>query len=210
MTDWSVYYFGGVDLMTVNTKEKILNSAVNLFSKNNYHAVSMNQIAEDADLSKGTLYWHFDSKEELFSKILIRGIDYFKKRFREILNSEQKTEDKIYSLVEIVVNTFSENMNLIILFKNNSPIITQELEDKKCQQHQGFLDIISQIIEEGIKRGAITAKKANELSLMVLSILFSDQIIRMLRNNSSQKQIQKTIDFIYDFIMYGITGKESN
>lgn len=208
MTDWSVYYFGGVDLMT-NTKEKILNSAVNLFSKNNYHAVSMNQIAEDADLSKGTLYWHFDSKEELFSKILIRGIDYFKKRFREILNSEQKTEDKIYSLVEIVVNTFSENMNLIILFKNNSPIITQELEDKKCQ-HQGFLDIISQIIEEGIKRGAITAKKANELSLMVLSILFSDQIIRMLRNNSSQKQLQKTIDFIYDFIMYGITGKESN
>lgn len=195
--------------MTVNTKEKILNSAVNLFSKNNYHAVSMNQIAEDADLSKGTLYWHFDSKEELFSKILIRGIDYFKKRFREILNSEQKTEDKIYSLVEIVVNTFSENMNLIILFKNNSPIITQELEDKKFQ-HQGFLDIISQIIEEGIKRGAITAKKANELSLMVLSILFSDQIIRMLRNNSSQKQIQKTIDFIYDFIMYGITGKESN
>ncbi|MFW5749203.1 MAG: TetR/AcrR family transcriptional regulator [Halanaerobium sp.] len=192
-----------------NTKEKILNSAVNLFSKNNYHAVSMNQIAEDADLSKGTLYWHFDSKEELFSKILIRGIDYFKKRFREILNSEQKTEDKIYSLVEIVVNTFSENMNLIILFKNNSPIITQELEDKKCQ-HQGFLDIISQIIEEGIKRGAITAKKANELSLMVLSILFSDQIIRMLRNNSSQKQLQKTIDFIYDFIMYGITGKESN
>ncbi|ADQ14295.1 TetR/AcrR family transcriptional regulator [Halanaerobium hydrogeniformans] len=53
-----------------DTKQCILNSAVKVFSENNYHAASMAMIAEEAGVSKGTLYWHFDSKEELFREIV--------------------------------------------------------------------------------------------------------------------------------------------
>ena len=67
--------------MAEDTRNEILESAVQLFSKNNYHAVSMSEIAEGAGVSKGTLYWHFDSKKELFHEIALKGMNYFCKKF---------------------------------------------------------------------------------------------------------------------------------
>jgi len=63
--------------MAKDTREEILEAALNMFSINNYHATSMSMIAEEAGVSKGTLYWHFDSKEDLFRELVLAGFDYF-------------------------------------------------------------------------------------------------------------------------------------
>lgn len=53
-------------------KEKILQSAVRLFADKGYQATSIQDIADDCSIAKGSLYKHFSSKEELYVSILQR------------------------------------------------------------------------------------------------------------------------------------------
>lgn len=56
----------------INTKEKILQSALKLFSRNGYEAVSMKDIADSLSLTKAAIYKHYASKRDIFDQIVLR------------------------------------------------------------------------------------------------------------------------------------------
>lgn len=53
-----------------SSRERLLDGAVRVFARRGYRGASMNEIAAEAGLSKGALYWNFASKEELFFDLL--------------------------------------------------------------------------------------------------------------------------------------------
>lgn len=55
---------------TDNTKDSILSVATRLFSRFGFHKTSMDEIAKIARKAKGSLYYHFASKEELFREVV--------------------------------------------------------------------------------------------------------------------------------------------
>lgn len=196
--------------MASETKKSIIESALKLFSKYNYHNVSMNQIAEGAEVSKGSLYWHFDSKEELFREILIDGIDYFNEIFKEIAAKNIAAEEKIYQLIEQVIKILYQNIDFITIFKNNINLINQEFEEYSQAKHQENIDALTRIIDEGIESGLFVDQDSENISLMILSLLFSDQIrFLLLKEHQKENKIEEQIDFIYNFILNGICRREN-
>jgi len=55
---------------TGNTQERILKQAMRLFFEQGYHGTTIDDITKAAGLTKGALYWHFRSKEDLLKKII--------------------------------------------------------------------------------------------------------------------------------------------
>lgn len=51
-------------------RAQILDAALRCFARKGYHAAKVDDIASDSGLSKGAIYWHFDSKEEIFLALL--------------------------------------------------------------------------------------------------------------------------------------------
>jgi len=191
--------------MAEDTRGKILKSAVQLFSKNNYHAVSMSEIAEGAGISKGTLYWHFDSKEDLFREIT-NGMNYFNNQFKKIVQTDQNSNEKIHHLIKFVLNTLVEHLNMIIdVFRNNVELISNEFKDTIEAKHKENIDVVAEIIKQGIDEGIIKNENPVDISTMLLSVLFTPQTKELL----DHAQVEKKINFIYDFIMNGISRKEN-
>ena len=56
-------------------REQILEAAYQLFHETGFSAATMDQIAERAELAKGTLYLYFKSKEEVYYALLDRGLE---------------------------------------------------------------------------------------------------------------------------------------
>ena len=55
---------------TADTREKILTAALEIFSAKGFHGTTVDEIAERAELGKGTVYRHFHSKKGLFSELI--------------------------------------------------------------------------------------------------------------------------------------------
>ena len=67
-TERSVFIFKSNTMK--DTKEFILKSAYDLFLRNNYEAVTINKISEATQLTKGAIYHHYASKEEIFKAVV--------------------------------------------------------------------------------------------------------------------------------------------
>jgi AcrR family transcriptional regulator len=191
--------------MASDTRDEILNSAVQLFSKKNYHAVTMTEISNGAGVSKGTLYWYFDSKEELFREIALTGMEYFHDEFEDIAQKDITTNDKIYQLICFVLKTLAEHLNMLDVFRNNVELISVEFKNVIENSHQKNINIVSKIIKQGIKEGVIKSENPTDMAIMILSVLFTPQTKELLDNST---KVEKKINFIYDFIMNGISRKE--
>jgi len=66
------------------TRKKIIDAAVDLFTQVGYQATGLGDIIERAELTKGALYYHFDSKEALATAIIEEGADRALTAFRTI------------------------------------------------------------------------------------------------------------------------------
>lgn len=72
-----------------DTKQRILDSSLELFASKGYAGTSMNDIISQVGISKGSVYWHFKSKEEIFVRVLTTNYA----KWIDLVNSELKTID---------------------------------------------------------------------------------------------------------------------
>ncbi|MBO4516349.1 helix-turn-helix transcriptional regulator, partial [bacterium] len=73
----------------MNTKEKIFDVSLDLFSKKGYDSVSLREIAEEVGIKKSSIYSHYPSKEAILMDIFECFTDFFK--YDELLNSKDFT-----------------------------------------------------------------------------------------------------------------------
>lgn len=82
------------------TKRKIFEISTKLFAQKGYDATSIEEITSVVGVAKGTLYYHFNSKEELFNQLIQDGIDFLKK---SIDIKTRKTETLVERLRKIII-----------------------------------------------------------------------------------------------------------
>lgn len=70
-----------------STRESILNVATRLFGRFGFHKTSMDEIAKIARKAKGSLYYHFASKEDLFREVIVTEIGNLKNQLSMIVNN---------------------------------------------------------------------------------------------------------------------------
>ncbi|MFC0416192.1 TetR/AcrR family transcriptional regulator [Cytobacillus solani] len=73
-----------------DTINKLMQSGIELFSKQGYSATSIDQIVKHAGYSKGGFYAHFSNKEEFFLKLIKEGIDFFFEDLQAVLNKKDR------------------------------------------------------------------------------------------------------------------------
>jgi AcrR family transcriptional regulator len=77
------------------TKDIIVSVANKLFSRFGFQKTSMDEIAKTARKAKGSLYYHFASKEELFKEVVSREMSVLKNQLSDIVhNTELNAKDK--------------------------------------------------------------------------------------------------------------------
>ncbi len=133
----------------MNTKDKILNKALELFNSEGSSNISTNHIAKALDMSTGNLYYHFKNKESIIRTLLQRMIEEYDEVFRE--NFPKKEEIILESLLFDDTKTaikykFLYN-ELNILFKRDKELEAIFIENQ-TKREKVFNDIFKFLQEK--------------------------------------------------------------
>jgi AcrR family transcriptional regulator len=137
-------------------RQEMLAAALELFSENGYHSVSMHQIAEKAEFAIGTLYKFFQNKEDLYKALVLEQCDHFEDA---VLRAIEEPDDEIEKLRQYV-RTKSEriraNLAFVRLFlaerRGASFNIKAGLDDELRSRHYAFLERLASVFESGIRK----------------------------------------------------------
>jgi TetR/AcrR family transcriptional repressor of uid operon len=136
----------------IEIREKIVDAAIITFSKHGYDRTKMDDIAETANLSKGTIYLYFKSKEDLFYAISENNIKALKEQLSVLF---AKGEDLISDSQKFYVNfrKTSEQSDKVFLETIAESSRNQRLREMLYHQRMKVLDIVTEYLKLQIKKG---------------------------------------------------------
>jgi len=157
--------------MVEATKRKILEAAAKCFSEGGYAKTTMDRIAEEAGVSKGALYWHFKSKEELFVELKQRSIANVRKQFEKLFSQKKPFDAKLRGAIGLYLSSMiPENREVARLnaeFLAEAPKIPK-LNDMLKDQYEMFRGLFASTIEEAIEKGELRGDIDPEIVSMIL------------------------------------------
>lgn len=136
------------------TKRKIFETSMKLFAKKGYDATSIEEITATVGVAKGTLYYHFSSKEEIFNFLVEEGMKLLKNSIDIKTSKLDNTIDKLRAiiLIQIKIITKYEDFMTIVL----SQIWGHEQRNIMCKDKViQYIKTIEDIIAEGIEKNEI-------------------------------------------------------
>ncbi len=189
------------EAMRIVTRNKIHSAAIKLFAKKGYAATSVKDIAEEARISTGLMYRHYQKKEDLFNELVTyaaEGLDRVAKRFKsndspveliqqftlEILNDLEKDDE--YAQFHMLMNQSST-------IEDPSPQIKHLNKQSEAMLHQ-----TARLIERGQRIGQF--KQGNTIK-MAFFYFASIQGLAMMKITMSEKFITPSLEIIISFLI---------
>ena len=154
------------------TKRKIFEIAMKLFSEKGYDATSIEEITATVGVAKGTLYYHFNSKEEIFNFLVEEGMKLLKNSIEIKTSKSKTTKDKIKAIILIQIKGIVKYENMLsIIF---SQIYGNESKNKLCQDKVNeYIEVIEKIINEGVEKGEINKCNSKLMAYTIFSLTSS-------------------------------------
>ncbi|HWQ65574.1 MAG TPA: TetR/AcrR family transcriptional regulator [Methanospirillum sp.] len=140
-------------------RTEIIRVAERLFYAKGFDNVTMDEIAEEVDLSKGTLYLHFKNKDSLFFAIVTKHHAQCLELLLERVKDRENGKEKLRAIIQWYVDIAKANPEYIEMASTYGPLIWSRMntEDEVPMDENLLLyhEILNEAIAEGIKDGSI-------------------------------------------------------
>jgi len=141
-----------------NRKNAILKAARKLFFDKGFKNVTVESIAKKAELSKGSVYLYFKSKEDIYTQILLGDIDKFHKVMANIMREGQSSSATLMSLANIYADFFMNDRELFRIMMNymlniDHMNLPEEIDHLIVKATNKTIDIIEEIFMIGVRSG---------------------------------------------------------
>ena len=175
-------------------KMEILDIAEHLFETKGFDNTSTNDILNEIGIARGTLYYHFKSKEEILDAIIDRLTKQLLEKAKEFVKQEDVPLSQQLTLIMLELNVSCGNFNHKILEQVHKP--QNALMHQKIQAHllSELTPLISTLIKEGIAQGIYQTDYPEEVAEMLF--LYANTIFDDLIAHSKEEKQKKAAAFV--------------
>ncbi len=186
------------------TKRKIFETSMKLFAEKGYDATSIEDITATVGVAKGTLYYHFSSKEEIFNFLIEEGVKLLQNSVDIKTAKLENYIDKLKAVILIqikIVNKYEDFITILL-----GQFYGKESRNKMCQKYiYEYIDKIEKIVEDGIRAGQIKNGSAKVIASEIYALIASTLVYKM--RNQENVEIIKLYKEFESTIIEGIKQK---
>lgn len=170
-------------------------------------AATMQEIAEEAKVAKGTIYLYFRDRDELVEKTFERAISELHRRVDEALATDARFEEKLRAVISAEILFFQANrefFRLYLSFRHPEGNPQQQRRQKRtCQpQYEARVRRIADSLREAMARGEVREADPRRLAIFIIEGSSAVIIERVLEDAPPPEE--SDIDLIAQTILQGI------
>jgi AcrR family transcriptional regulator len=201
----------------------ILEAAERVFSQKGYSVATMDDIAQEAQFSKVTLYRYFGSKRDILFEIILNS---FEENARAMLRIHEKNIDASEKLKQIIrssIQHFRKKKNMSRVFLMEKQLLRNLLQvfpdsqktlspperkflDEIKKKKERMMRILSHILEEGIESGEFREMNACDAAHAFEAMLHGYHFSKLWYEKECS--LDTATNFIHEFYLHGVTKKQ--
>ena len=145
-------------------KTAILKASQQLFFKKGYQSVSVESIARKAQISKGTVYLYFKSKEEIYAQILLNDIERFNEEVSDIVDKGESAADVLRKFSDVYVDFFLNERELFrimmtFMLRADNLNCSEEMNKHIICTTNKSVEVVNKILKQGFETGEFYNRK---------------------------------------------------
>jgi len=140
---------------TQETRNRILDAAVNVFATKGYHDTKVDDIVRASNTSKGSFYFYFPSKQEIFRALVDTFADLLESRLRKRLSVEPSGTARVDAALRICLETFGQYRSLAKIALVQATGLGAAFEEKRQAVNQRFIEIVRENLDSAVDDSSI-------------------------------------------------------
>jgi AcrR family transcriptional regulator len=141
----------------------IFQAAVEVFAESGFDQAKMDEIAQVAGVAKGTIYYHFKSKEELFVGLMNEGMEHLIDCVRRGIELKESAKEQLDALIYAHVHFFIQNGKLAKLLLNEA-FGTKERQLQFRARIRQYFRLIEEVLQKGMNSGEFQLGHPTEMA----------------------------------------------
>jgi AcrR family transcriptional regulator len=153
-------------------QNQVLDAAVKVFSRLGFHKASMDTIAEEAEMSKGLLYWYFKSKDAIIAAILKRFFALEQRNLAALDNPQGSATERLLQYNQEVLEK-TRYLNLLMPIALEFYALAARQDDVKAflkEYFKEYREKFSGLIRQGIAQGEFKAVDPQEAATTLVAL----------------------------------------
>ncbi len=183
-------------------RENILKIAQDIFSKYGYKKTTLDDIANAVRKGKSSLYYYFNSKEDLFQAVIQKEVNILRRELEIVVNRNTDPVEKLRDYILTKLTTFRGLANFYHALENDVTAI-EFIENIKLRHHQEEIRMIKRILIEGVRKNEF---EIYDLTLAATGITTAIKGLEMplAAGEYSTANLEQSVDNILKIICYGV------
>ncbi len=196
----------------IRTAERLLAEARDLFLERNYADVTMDQIAAAAEVTKGALYHHFASKEELYLAMMHFDLAEKRELFRDAVESEGNCRQRLRRLTSDFLRLPAQRRDTILLVRRDINVFAGDVRLGLIRAYQEALPRqVQAILNVGMERHELKAADPRLLSWEYVALV---ETLLVPYANTVMPSVEEKLDHLIKLFFEGAAvaptrGKEA-
>jgi len=189
-----------------SVKERIIETALDLFQQKGYHGVTIDEIVEKANTSKGGFYHNFKSKDSLLYEIHDIFISHVLAETKQVYESYDSPILRLYNMLGSFTNVFDVYIRHITVFYDESAYLQDDYKDIIHQKRKEYRKLIERVIDDG--------KESHHFRPEISTSITSMAIIGLVNwtykwyKSEGPLTMEQITAYFNDFVLRGIVTEE--
>ena len=136
-------------------KDQILRAALAVIIKNGYERSRMDDVVQEAQLSKGAIYWYYKSKKDMYLDLVNFWVIRYSATINHLVEKDRSAPDQLKDLFNYFIDQYETDPDPFIALTEFWSIAQKDVDfGKKLQNvYSQFLEVLEYIVKKGVKNG---------------------------------------------------------
>src|SRR5215470_8790375 len=142
------------DVLQEFRTSELLSAARSVFSRKGFHNATIDDIAQEAGVAKGTVYLYFKSKQDIYLEALRDGIQTLLQEMRAETDADGAAESKLRKLIAVKLAYFDKHREFFQIFQSELGRLEKTMSECK-DLYFDQANIIEKVLRQGLKEGRL-------------------------------------------------------
>jgi AcrR family transcriptional regulator len=183
-------------------KESLVNIVVQVLSREGLTGLTMDTIAREAGVAKGTLYTYFRNKQDLVKEAIEATILPMIEMLNGVLRSDLPPDRKLTSMTLNHLLYYEKHRDFFSIFVNDRQAASQRLKRYRSCHYQQFVESVAGVIQDGIEKKIFRSLDPHRVAAMLIEADIAIIFQRLLSDQSGP--VERDAALITDLFLHGI------
>ena len=183
-------------------RQSIQEAVIRLICREGLESVTMERVAQEVGIAKGTVYLHYRDKQELLDEVKSSALAPMMHKVEEILRGDGPPERRLRACSLAYLSYFDEHRDLFRVLIYEREVTRVQGSRYQSDRYRRLIQEAARVIGEGVRSGAFREVDAHNVAAMFIEAMFA--LMNQRLRSEKPAPVEEDADLLGDVFIYGL------